>query len=127
MALKDKYQDVSALATELGLTGGSLEEQGGKLKLTGTVPYNYDKNRVWDKIKSHAGWEGEIGADIRVASEDIYGVYTVVSGDTLGKIAKEFLGNASAYMEIFNINKDQLSDPDKIKVGQKLKIPKRKS
>ena len=37
------------------------------------------------------------------------------SGDTLSQIAKEHLGNAGAYMKIFELNKDQLSDPDKIK------------
>jgi nucleoid-associated protein YgaU len=34
------------------------------------------------------------------------------------------LGSANRYMDIFNANKDQLSDPDKIKVGQTLTIPK---
>jgi len=51
------------------------------------------------------------------------GTYTVKPGDTLSKIAKEHLGNANAYMQIFEINKDQLSDPDKIKPGQVLKLP----
>jgi hypothetical protein len=126
MALKEKYQDVLTLGEKLGVKGGGSEEQGGKLKMWGTAAYHYDKNRMWDKIKTHAGWEAEVAADIKVANEDIYGIYTVESGDTLGKIAKEFLGNAAAYMDIFNINKDQLNDPDKIKVGQELKIPKRK-
>ncbi len=49
--------------------------------------------------------------------------YTVQSGDTLSKIAKQHLGDANAYMKIFDANKDQLSDPDKIKPGQVLKIP----
>ena len=49
--------------------------------------------------------------------------YTVKAGDTLSKIAKEHLGDANAYMKIFEANKDQLSDPDKIKPGQVLKIP----
>ena len=49
--------------------------------------------------------------------------YTVKSGDTLSKIAKEHLGDANAYMKIFDANKDQLTDPDKIKPGQVLKIP----
>jgi LysM repeat protein len=126
MALKEKYQDVLTLGEQLGVQGGGFEEKAGKLKMWGTAAYDYDKNRIWDKIKTHPGWEGEIAADIKVANTDIYGVYTVVAGDTLGKMAKEFLGNAGSYMEIFNINKDQLSDPDKIKVGQKLKIPRRK-
>jgi len=41
----------------------------------------------------------------------------------LGKISKEYLGEAGKYMEIFNVNKDQLSNPDMINVGQELKIP----
>jgi nucleoid-associated protein YgaU len=49
--------------------------------------------------------------------------YTVKAGDTLGHIAKEQLGDASAYKQIFDANRDQLSDPDKIKPGQVLKIP----
>ena len=49
--------------------------------------------------------------------------YTVVSGDNLSKIAKHFYGNANAWKRIFEANRDQLSDPDKIKPGQVLKIP----
>ena len=49
--------------------------------------------------------------------------YKVKKGDTLSKIAKELLGNANAYPQIFEANRDQLSDPDKIKPGQVLKIP----
>ncbi len=51
-------------------------------------------------------------------------MYTVVSGDTLSKISKQLLGDAKRYMEIFNANKGALTDPDKIKVGQTLTIPK---
>jgi nucleoid-associated protein YgaU len=49
--------------------------------------------------------------------------HEVVSGDTLWKIAKKYYGDGSLYMEIFNANQDVLTDPDKIKVGQKLRIP----
>lgn len=49
--------------------------------------------------------------------------YTVKSGDTLGKIAKEFYGNASKYPKIFEANKPMLSDPNKIYPGQVLRIP----
>jgi nucleoid-associated protein YgaU len=47
----------------------------------------------------------------------------VKAGDTLSKIAKEHLGNANAYMKIFEANKDQLTNPDVIKPGQVLRIP----
>jgi len=49
--------------------------------------------------------------------------YTVVKGDTLGKIAKEFYGNAAKYPLIFEANKPMLSHPDKIYPGQMLRIP----
>lgn len=49
--------------------------------------------------------------------------YTVVAGDTLSKIAKKFLGSANHWREIFDANRDQISNPDMIQVGQVLKIP----
>lgn len=49
--------------------------------------------------------------------------YTVVSGDNLSKIAKQFYGNANDWSKIFDSNRDQLSNPDKINVGQVLRIP----
>jgi len=49
--------------------------------------------------------------------------HVVAAGDTLSKIARKYYGDASQYMQIFEANRDQLKDPDKIKVGQKLKIP----
>ena len=49
--------------------------------------------------------------------------YTVVKGDTLSKIAKQFYGNANDYMRIFEANKPMLAHPDKIYPGQNLRIP----
>ena len=49
--------------------------------------------------------------------------YVVQSGDTLGKIAKQYYDDANRYMDIFNANTDKLSDPNKIQVGQELIIP----
>ena len=49
--------------------------------------------------------------------------YEVKKGDTLWKIAKEVYGDGNLYPDIFKANQDQLTDPDKIKVGQKLRIP----
>ncbi len=49
--------------------------------------------------------------------------YEVKKGDTLWKIAKEHYGDGNLYPEIFKANQDVLSDPDKIQVGQKLRIP----
>ena len=58
-----------------------------------------------------------------IAEEDMAQFHTVVSGDTLGKIAKNFYGNAMKYPEIFEANKPMLTHPDKIYPGQVLRIP----
>lgn len=51
-------------------------------------------------------------------------IYEVKAGDTLSAIAQRFYGKASLYPKIFEANTDILTNPDLIKVGQKLKIPK---
>ena len=49
--------------------------------------------------------------------------YTVEKGDSLSKIARQFYGQASAWPRIFDANRDQLDDPDRIQPGQVLRIP----
>lgn len=50
-------------------------------------------------------------------------MYTVVKGDNLSKISKEFYGTPNKYPQIFEANKPMLSHPDKIYPGQVLRIP----
>ncbi len=126
MALADKYKDVLDLGVKLGIKGGDWKEEGGKLHVKGTAEHQLQKDQLWDKIKTHAGWENEIVADVRVEKTDVYGVWEVKAGDTLGKIAKSAYDNAGAYMQIFEANRNILSDPNVIKVGQKLVIPNKK-
>jgi LysM repeat protein len=121
--LKEKYQSVLDLAGKLGIQSLDAQEQNNKLTIKGAAPYQLAKDTLWDEIKSIGGWENDVAADISVTNSDIYGVYTVQSGDTLSKIAKNFWGAANKYMAIYNANKDVLTNPDVIKVGQKLKIP----
>ncbi len=61
------------------------------------------------------------------STEEIVGEqpYTVQKGDNLSKIAKSQLGDANAWKQIFEANRDVLDDPDKIFPGQVLKIPPR--
>lgn len=49
--------------------------------------------------------------------------YTVKSGDSLSKIAKQFYGDAKKWPQIFEANRDQITNPDMIKPGQTLRIP----
>jgi LysM repeat protein len=121
--LREKYSDLMNLASQLKMQGLEANEEAGKLKIKGTATYQLDKDLFWDKIKSYSNWENEVGANIGVERSDIYGMYTVQPGDTLSKLAKGHLGDPMKYMEIFNINRDILTNPDLIKVGQVLKLP----
>jgi len=49
--------------------------------------------------------------------------YTVVKGDNLSKISKQFYGDPNKYPKIFEANKPMLTHPDKIYPGQLLRIP----
>ena len=67
---------------------------------------------------------GSVDCQLEVAKpEPEAKFYTVRSGDTLGKIAKSFYGDAGKYPLIFEANQPMLADPDKIYVGQNLRIP----
>jgi nucleoid-associated protein YgaU len=143
MGLRDKYSHAVGTAKQLRMDGAA-EERDGKLYFNGTVNSEDEKNQIWNALKTVPDWQKEVVADIKVrpagarttpqqtaapgaGTQGAGTTYTVQQGDTLSAIAKRFLGNANDYMEIFNANKDQLTDPDKIKPGQVLKIPQHTS
>jgi len=130
VGLRDMY--AYAIQTAKGKFHGNAEERDGKLHFKGTVATEAEKNEIWTAIKTIPTWRDDIVADIQVtgapaaagaAAATTAKTYTVKAGDTLGAIAKEHLGNASAYTQIFELNKDQLTDPNKIKPGQVLRLP----
>jgi len=124
MNLRDKYNH--AIQTAKGFhMEGSAEERDGKLYFKGMVKNQDEVNKIWDAIKTVPDWRNDIVGDIKIDpnAKAQATTYTVKAGDTLSKIAKTHLGDANAYMKIFEANKDQLTDPDKIKPGQVLKIP----
>lgn len=135
--LREKYNHAIQTAKSLRMQGGA-EERDGKLYFNGTVNSVEEKNQIWNALKTVSDWEKDVVADIKVnapaarpapttgsggAVPAATITYTVQAGDTLSGIAKKFMGNANDYMDIFNANRDQLSDPDKIRPGQVLKIP----
>ena len=124
MNLKDKYADLLKLGQELQINASEISEEGGKLKVRGTAEYQLAKDKLWDKIKSYAGWENDLVADIKVSNTDVYGYYVVKSGDSLSKIAKDVYDDGKKYMKIYEANKATIGDsPDRIKPGQKLQLP----
>ena len=126
MGLRDTYSYAIQTAKDLGFQG-SAEERDGKLHFKGTAGNQQEANRIWDAIKTIPTWQQDVVADIKAGNEpEARGdarTYTVKAGDTLSGIAQQALGDSTAYLEIFNLNRDQLSDPDKIKPGQVLKLP----
>ncbi|HET8940508.1 MAG TPA: LysM peptidoglycan-binding domain-containing protein [Rudaea sp.] len=65
----------------------------------------------------------QAGSETSAPTANEVQTYKVVSGDSLSKIAQKFYGHANRWREIFEANRDQISNPDRIKVGQVLKIP----
>src|SRR3954462_10776075 len=132
MSLRDKY--AYAISTAKGKFDGSAQERDGKLHFVGSVKTEEEKNEIWNAIKTIPEWRNDVVAEIKVtgggsssgggaATATASKTYTVKAGDTLSKIAKQHLGDANAYMRIYELNRDQLSNPDLIKPGQVLKLP----
>lgn len=63
--------------------------------------------------------EEKIESEVKVSTRE----YTIQKGDTLSKIAKEQLGAAHRWKYLYELNKDRIKDPNKLKVGQKIVIP----
>jgi nucleoid-associated protein YgaU len=123
--LTKKYQSVVEFAQSRGVAWKNIHVEGEKMVLRGAAPSDAIKNEVWGKIKAVDPVYADLTADITIdASLKVpEKTYTVVAGDSLSKIAKHFYSDANKYMKIFEANKDQLADPDKIKPGQTLRIP----
>jgi len=130
MGLKGMY--AYAIETAKGKFQGTTDERDGKLYFKGSVATQDEKNEIWNAIKTIPTWQKDVVADIAVTGKPAASAsaapapaktYTVKAGDTLSGIAKATLGSAGAYMQIFELNKDQLTDPDKIQPGQVLRLP----
>ena len=123
--LTDKYGDVYILAQNLGCTNLNAQEENGRITITGTCPTQYAVNQVWDKAKQIDPDlnDSDLTINLTAQRNDIYGEYEVQSGDTLSGIAQKVTQGNLTYQQIFEANRDVLSDPNKIQPGQRLKIP----
>ena len=134
--LKSKYGTALRVLEQVGIRLQNLHIQDNKLFVRGEAPSQDAKNKFWDQVKLVDSSFSDLTADITVSAAAQAAskaeapreaaqsaTYTVQKGDTLSKISKQFYGDAGQYMKIFNANSDQLSDPNKIQVGQVLKIP----
>ena len=137
--LKNKYRAALDTIQREGVKLTHLHVQDNKLFIQGAAPSEQVKNDVWNQIKaadvSYSDLTCDLTVDTSLARPQTQAAaaaagggtsqrtYTVKSGDTLSKIAKEVYGNANDYNRIFEANRDKLQSPDKIQPGQQLKIP----
>lgn len=137
--LKQKYTSVLNLIQQSGVRLSHVHVQDDKLYIQGEAPSQDVKNRIWDQIKLVDPTYSDLTADLSVSTQNptsqtaaatgataggVLQTYTVQPGDTLSLISQEVYGSAGQYMKIFEANRDQLKDPNKIQTGQILKIPK---
>ena len=121
MALQEKYQSLIDLANSSGISGLNITEGEGFIKIEGSAPSADVKQRLWDEY-------GRLDPDYRsgdlvlnvTAPEAAQNTYTVQSGDSLSKIGSK---HGVSWQQIFEANRDKISDPDKIYPGQELTIP----
>jgi nucleoid-associated protein YgaU len=138
--LKQKYQSVLNAIGQQHARLQNVHVENDKLLIRAEAPSAEAKNQIWNQIKMVDQTYSDLTADITVneslaaqqqaprtmgagVGSSGHRTYTVKSGDSLSKIAKEHYGNAGDYMKIFEANRDKLSDPNKIQPGQELVIP----
>jgi nucleoid-associated protein YgaU len=125
--LKGKYSSALKVLERKGFRLHNLHVQDNKLFVKASAGTEELKNLVWGEIKNvdpaYSDLTCDITVDPSIAPPPEPRTHKVQPGDTLSKIAKQFYGDANKYPKIFEANKDQLSDPNLIKVGQVLRIP----
>jgi nucleoid-associated protein YgaU len=137
--LKNKYAPAFRVIEQQQVRLQNVNMEGDKLFIRGEAPSQEAKDRVWDQIKLVDPSYSDLIADITVSAQaeqrtmgagaggaqrEMQETYTVRPGDSLSAIAQRYYGDANAYMRIFEANRDKLKDPNMIRPGQQLVIPK---
>jgi nucleoid-associated protein YgaU len=100
-----------------------LSTKGHTVVLEGEVDDQADAEKIALAVGNVGGVES-VDNNMRVTvSAPPSQYHTVVSGDSLSKIAGKYYGDVQKYNIIFEANKPMLTDPDKIYPGQVLRIP----
>ena len=111
------------LAEGVAVLTGKVPSQEVREKIVLAIGNTEGIGKVDDRLEVAAGAAPTAGTAPSAAGAAAAVFYVVKSGDNLSKIAKEHYGDASKYGKIFEANKPMLKDPDKIYVGQTLRIP----
>jgi nucleoid-associated protein YgaU len=120
--LTEKYQSLIDMASQLGISGLSVEEDNGVLKVNGSAASADAKQALWNEYArlDPDYRSGDLVLDISAPEGASGTTYTVQAGDSLSKIGSNY---GVSWQAIFEANRDKLNDPDKIHPGQELTIP----
>ena len=123
--LKSKYASVLNAISQQGVQLTHVHIQDNKLYIEGAAGSEAIKNRIWDQVKLVDSSLSDITLNLSVdpSLAPKQKTYTVAAGDSLSKIAKQYYGNVNQYMKIYEANRNVLSDPNVVKIGQVLVIP----
>jgi nucleoid-associated protein YgaU len=110
-------------AADLNIENLRIGREHGKTLITGVAQYQLDRELFFDAVKHLDGWESDVVLEIAVERDDVRGYHTVKRGETLASIAERHLGSANRDMEIFELNRDRMNDPDQILPGQQVVVP----
>ncbi len=124
MNVRDKYNKLISLAQQSGVSNLSISEENNVLHISGSAPSDV-KDKLWNLYNQIDPdmRSGDLVMNIQTTGyQSTAGeTYEVKQGDNLSRIAQKYPG--VTWREIYEANKDQIKDPDKIFPGQKIKIP----
>ena len=121
--------ELAQMLRDLGITieNGQITVRGDTVAISGMASDAAEREKailVLGNVKGVAKVEDRIQVAARQQEPQPQSqFYTVQSGDTLSKVAKQFYGDANRYSAIFEANRPMLKDPDEIYPGQVLRIP----
>ena len=140
-------QAVQGIAASSGVRDLNARANGDLIEIHGTVRSIAEKQNIMRSITEQVGDLGirnllQVSSDtgagssqlgnlgrggpalgVTQANETGQRTHKVAKGETLSHIAQRYYGKASEFQKIFDANRDQLKDPDKIREGMDLKIP----
>ena len=131
MGAKEKYDSLINMAHDSGASEVEAQEENGVLNFRAVVPTGEAKSKLvaeYERLDPGRA-SGDITFKVETTGTGVEGggsgggdgeSYTVQKGDSLSAIGSRL---GVAWRDIFEANRDQLDDPDKIRPGQKLRIP----
>jgi nucleoid-associated protein YgaU len=121
---------IAAMAIKRMLAGRTAQAAGGAGPTTAGGPTIPSPGEAMREAGAQTSPGGQRAESPRTTTEAARGEtvrterwHEVTRDETLSRLAAKYYGDGNLWMKIFEANRDVLTDPDLIRVGQKLRIP----